>query len=149
ESASPQTSGGREQMSAEISASLRKLVRERAGDSCEYCRMPQSVSAFEHEPDHIVPIQHGGKTTADNLALACFRCNRRKGPNVGSYDPETGALVSFFNPRKQKWKDHFRLEGAMIQPLTPEARVTVKILRLNDEQQIEEREQWIALGLYP
>ena len=136
-------------MSADISTSLRKLVKERSGASCEYCLMPQSVSAFEHEPDHIIPIQHGGETTPENLALACFRCNRRKGPNVGSFDPETGALVSFFHPRKQKWKDHFRLDGATVQPLTPEARVTVKILRLNEEQQIEERKQWIELDLYP
>jgi hypothetical protein len=136
-------------MSADVPASLRKFVKERAKNRCEYCLMPQSASAFEHEPDHIIPSQHDGETKAENLALACLRCNRRKGPNVGSFDPETGALVSFYNPRNQKWKDHFRLEGAIIQPLTPEARVTVKILKLNDEQRVEERERLIALGLYP
>ena len=135
-------------MSGDISVALRRLVTERAGGRCEYCLMPQSVSAFEHEPDHIVPIQHGGRSQADNLALACLRCNRRKGPNVGSFDPKTGALVPFFNPRSQAWEDHFQLNGALIQPLTPEARVTVKILQLNDEQRIEERERLIALGLY-
>ena len=136
-------------MSADISSLLRKLVRERAKNKCEYCLVPQSASVFEHEPDHIVPIQHGGNTSAENLALACLRCNRRKGPNVGSFDPETGALVPFYNPRTQNWKHHFRLDSGIIQPLTPEARVTVKILRLNDEQQIEELEQLIALDLYP
>ena len=135
-------------MSGDISIALRRLVAERAGGKCEYCLMSQSASAYEHEPDHIVPIQHGGKTKADNLALACLRCNRRKGPNVGSFDPETGALVPFFNPRSQLWEEHFRLRGAIIQPLTPEARVTVKILQLNDEQRVEERERLIALGLY-
>jgi 5-methylcytosine-specific restriction endonuclease McrA len=88
-------------MSADIPASLRRLAIERANERCEYCLVPQSASAFEHEPDHIIPMQHGGKTEADNLALACLRCNRCKGPNIGSLDPETGALVSFFNPRKQ------------------------------------------------
>jgi hypothetical protein len=111
--------------------------------------MPQSASAFEHEPDHIVPIQHGGQAEADNLALACLRCNRRKGPNIGSLDPETGALVPFFNPRWQKWQEHFQIEGALIQPLTPEGRVTVKILRLNDPLRVEERERLIVLDLYP
>jgi hypothetical protein len=77
-----------------------------------------------------------------------LRCNRRKGPNVGSFDPETGLLVPFFNPRSQSWKKRFRLDGAIIQPLTPEARVTVKILQLNNEQRVEERERLIALGLY-
>jgi len=111
--------------------------------------MPQAASAFEHEPDHVIPVQHGGKTEANNLALACLRCNRRKGPNIGSLDPETGALVSFFNPRKQKWQEHFHLEGAMIQPLTPEGRVTTKILQLNDVQRVVERERLIVLELYP
>jgi hypothetical protein len=110
--------------------------------------MPQSASAFEHEPDHIIPTQHGGRTKADNLALSCLRCNRRKGPNVGSFDPETGSLVPFYNPRSQTWNDHFRLDGAIILPLTPEARVTVKIMQLNDEQRVEERKRLMALGLY-
>ena len=136
-------------MSAEIPASLRKLVRERAKEKCEYCLMPQSASPFEHEPDHIIPIQHGGKTETGNLALACLRCNRRKGPNVGSFDPESGALVPFFHPRAQKWRDHFRLKSAVIQRKTPEARVPVKILQLNDEARVEERERLIALGSYP
>jgi len=86
-------------MSEDIPVNLRRLVAERAEGRCEYCRMPQLVSAFGHEPDHIIPIQHGGRTEVENLALACFRCNRHKGPNVGSFDPETGALVRFFNPR--------------------------------------------------
>ncbi len=92
-----------------------------------------------HEPDHLVPLQHGGVTETGNLALACMRCNRHKGPNLGSLDPETGALVRFFNPRVQRWADHFRLDGPLIQPLTPEGRVTVKILRLNEEDRVAER----------
>jgi len=32
--------------------------------------------------------------------------------------------------------------------LTPEARVTVKIMQLNDEQRVEERKRLMALGLY-
>lgn len=115
-------------MCIDISTDLRRLVEPRAGVCCEYCHLPQSVTLHRHEPDHIVPRQHGGETKADNLALSCLRCNRYKGPNVGSFDPETGKLVPFFNPRTQAWKDHFVLEKAIIRPLTPEARVTVKIL---------------------
>jgi HNH endonuclease len=135
-------------MSGNIPAALRRLVVKRAKGKCEYCLMPQSASAFEHEPDHIIPTQHGGRTKAENLALAWLRCNRRKGPNVGSFDPETGALVPFYNPRVQVWDEHFRLDGALVQPLTPEGRVTVKILQLNDERRVEERKRLIALGLY-
>jgi len=118
-------------MRAEIPTALRQAVFERARGRCEYCLLPQIAVAHQHEPDHIVPAQHDGKTVTDNLALACVRCNRYKGPNVGSFDPETGALVPFYNPRTQVWRDHFQLDGAVIRPLTPQGRVTVKILRLN------------------
>jgi hypothetical protein len=93
--------------------------------------LPQRFALHAHEPDHIVPHQHGGESHLQNLAWACLRCNRYKEPNVGSFDPATGQLVPFFNPRTQEWVSHFAWEGATIQPLTPEGRVTVTILRLN------------------
>jgi len=135
-------------MPLDISERLRRLVIDRAGNCCEYCLLPQAAAFFRHEPDHIIPQQHGGVTVESNLALACMRCNRYKGPNVGSIDPLTNRLVPFFNPRIDDWKDHFKLEGAMILPLTPEARVTVKILRLNDEERVIERMRLLAAGLY-
>jgi hypothetical protein len=102
-----------------------------------------------HEPDHIVPVQHGGESTLENLALACMRCNRYKGPNIGSYDPVDGQLVALFNPRVQKWSEHFALEGGRIAPLTAVGRVTVKILNLNEERRVLERETLLESGLYP
>jgi 5-methylcytosine-specific restriction endonuclease McrA len=134
-------------MPLELSDDLRQLVINRAGNRCEYCLLPQTAAFHKHEPDHIVPRQHGGETDENNLALACMRCNRYKGPNVGSIDPLTDKLVSFFNPRIHEWKDHFELKGAMIHPLTPEARVTVKIMRLNDEQRVIERMRLLDSGL--
>ena len=135
-------------MSLELSERLRQLVIDRAGNRCEYCFLPQSAAFHKHEPDHIVPLQHGGETNESNLALACMRCNRYKGPNVGSIDPLTGKLVPFFNPRIHNWGEHFQLEGAIIRPLTPEARVTVRILRLNDEERVLERMRLLKIGLY-
>lgn len=132
-----------------ISSTLRQVVFERAEGRCEYCLLPQSVATYKHEPDHIIPRQHDGQTTADNLALACIRCNRYKGYNVGSFDPKSGDLVPFFNPRTQVWSEHFQLEGAVIQPLTPEGRVTAKMLHFNDADRVEERQRLIAVGLYP
>jgi 5-methylcytosine-specific restriction endonuclease McrA len=136
-------------MAGTISSSLRQAVFERAKGRCEYCLLPQAIAAHKHEPDHIIPKQHDGETTPDNLALACARCNRYKGYNVGSFDPETGDLVPFYNPRRQEWSAHFRLDGAMIQPLTAEGRVTVKMLHLNDTDRVEERERLIEVRLYP
>lgn len=110
--------------------------------------MPQDVALHKHEPDHIVPIQHGGGSEENNLALSCMRCNKYKGPNIGSIDPETKELVRFFNPRTDEWNSHFKLKNTLIVPLTPEARVTVKIMRLNDEDRMEERRRLIAVGMY-
>lgn len=84
-----------------------------------------------------------------NLTLACMRCNRYKGTNIGSFDPETAQLVPFFDPRKHNWLEHFELVSGFIHPLTAEARVTVKILRLNDEKRILERQQLAKVGFYP
>jgi hypothetical protein len=136
-------------MTVEVSAALRQLVFERAKGHCEYCLLPQAATPFHHEPDHIIPIQHDGQTDAENLALACTRCNRHKGPNIGSFDPETGDLVPFYNPRMQAWQDHFRLDGPVIRPLTPEGRVTVKILRINDDSRVEERQRLSEIDMYP
>ena len=126
-------------MATDLTSDLRRLVVERAGKRCEYCLLHEELALHRHEPDHIIPRQHGGETDPDNLALACMRCNRHKGPNVGSIDPQTGALVRFFNPRTDRWLDHFRREGPRIEPLTPEGRVTVRILHLNDDDRIDER----------
>lgn len=135
-------------MASEVPANLRRLVAERAAYRCEYCLLPQAVSLHQHEPDHIVPLQHGGETHERNLALACLRCNRYKGPNVGSFDPLTHLLVPLFNPRTQLWTSHFAWDGAMILPLTPEARVTVRLLRLNDADRVAERQRLMDAGLY-
>lgn len=136
-------------MPSGVPTEIRRLVNERAAFCCEYCLMPQTFSLKKHEPDHIIPIQHGGTTEEQNLALACMRCNRYKGPNLGSIDPQTGDFVPFYNPRKQKWSEHFAMENGYINPLTAEARVTVKILRINDASRIKERVILIDAGIYP
>lgn len=134
-------------MGLTIPANLRKLIAERAGYRCEYCLLPQAVTLYQHEPDHIVPRQHGGDTVEGNLALACLRCNRYKGTNVGSFDPLTGVLTSLFNPRIHNWNSRFEWDGALIRPITPEGRVTVKILRLNDVDRVSERQLLLNIGL--
>jgi len=37
-----------------------QLVRQRAGQRCEYCRLPQQHSALRFHIEHIVARQHGG-----------------------------------------------------------------------------------------
>src|ERR1044072_3449728 len=96
---------------ARISAALRREVRERAGERCEYCLLAESQAFFPHQPDHLIALKHGGVTALANLALACVDCNRFKGSDIASIDPVTGELVPLFNPRTQYWYDHFDLRG--------------------------------------
>jgi len=125
------------------------MVRERAGERCEYCLYPQEASFLAFEVEHIIAEKHGGATTENNLALACPYCNRFKGTDLGSLDPESGQLTPLFNPRTQQWAEHFRLDGAWIVPLTPEGRVTVAILQLNHPDRILERQRLIQVEEYP
>ena len=134
---------------ASVSASLRGQIIERAGGCCEYCLLPDGVSFYPHEIDHIIAEKHGGETNLDNLALACWRCNRHKGTDIASLDPETGKLTSLFNPRRQVWRKHFSLNDAFIEPLTPEARVTVSLLQINHPDRLAERTILVAKGNYP
>jgi len=132
-----------------VSAALRRFVTQRAEEQCEYCRFPQTASLFAFEMEHIIAEKHDGMTEAENLALSCPYCNRFKGTDLGSIDPKTKQLTPFFHPRLQQWSDHFQLDGGTIVPLTPEGRVTAKILQFNLPERILEREQLIASGEYP
>jgi hypothetical protein len=131
-----------------IPEALRQFVSERAARRCEYCLYPQVASFLAFEMEHIIAEKHGGATVIDNLALACPYCNRFKGTDLGSLDPDTGQLTPFFNPRTQRWADHFRFEGAEILPLTPEGRVTVLILQFNQPDRVQERQHLIETGRY-
>jgi hypothetical protein len=66
---------------------------------------------------------------------------------LGSLDPDNGLLTPFFNPRTQRWQDHFRLAGAEITPLTPSARVSAAILQFNHPDRVLERQRLLAAGM--
>lgn len=136
-------------MSERVSKTLRAQVRERAGGCCEYCGMPDDVTLVAHEPDHIIAVQHGGATSLDNLAYTCHQCNRHKGPNLASVDPDTGERVFLFHPRIDHWHDHFRLDGPRIAALTAAGRATVALLRFNDPRRVVAREALMQQGHYP
>ncbi|WP_437825670.1 HNH endonuclease [Sorangium sp. So ce1153] len=130
-----------------IPAALRRLVHERAGGACEYCLYPESMAFSVHEIDHIVAQKHGGETTEDNLALSCALCNKHKGSDLASIDPDTGGLAAIFHPRRQRWHDHFQLVGNSIVGLTPVARATVRLLQLNHPGRLAERALLVTAGL--
>jgi hypothetical protein len=131
-----------------VSSQLREFVVQRAGGRCEYCLYPQDAALFRFEMEHVIAEKHGGRTEADNLALACPYCNRAKGSDIGSIDPVTSELTPLFNPRTQLWNEHFVLEGSGIVPLTSVGRVTVAILQMNDPERTLERARLIRSGRY-
>ena len=128
---------------------LTALVWRRAGDACEYCKLPQRLSSAPFEIDHVIARQHGGRTLEANLALSCFYCNRYKGPNIAGRDPRTRKLTPLFNPRRHKWTRHFRYNGPVLVGLTPIGRTTIAVLQINDPDAVALREALIDSGLFP
>jgi hypothetical protein len=128
--------------------SLRDDVARRAGYVCEYCLIPDQFAAYAHQMDHIISVHMEGETTMDNLALACVDCNRYKGSSVAAIDNK-GSACRLFNPRTQNWEDHFRLRGAVIEPISPVGQATVRALKVNLDRRVQERTALQRAGIYP
>jgi hypothetical protein len=124
-----------------MNAAIRSRVARRAGNRCEYCHLRQEDSFYSLHVEHIVPKQHGGGDSLDNLALSCRRCNLYKGLNLTSIDPNTGSVVPLFDPRHDQWEQHFRTERTLIMGKTPVGRATVRLLRMNDGPRRELRSE--------
>ncbi|MBI5671545.1 MAG: HNH endonuclease [Chloroflexi bacterium] len=132
-----------------IDPDLRREVINRAGNCCEYCLLSQEDYPFTFHIEHIIAEKHRGKTAFDNLCVSCPDCNVYKGSDLSPVDKKSGEIVTLFNPRKHRWRDHFRLNGAEIELLTPEGRVTVFLLRFNNPERLTERKFLMQLGRYP
>lgn len=126
-----------------MDSSLRQWVRERAGDRCEYCGLRQEQSPFARlQIEHIRARQHGGDDDPENLALACIDCNLRKGPNLAGIDSESESMTPLFNPRTDRWDEHFLWNGIRIVGKTGKGRATITVLSLNHEDRLEVRLAW-------
>ena len=75
-----------------VDAATRNLVQKRAGNQCEYCRLPQAAVDVTFHIEHIIARQHAEYEGPENLALACHRCNLHKGTNLSSVDPQSEAV---------------------------------------------------------
>jgi hypothetical protein len=128
---------------------LRQYVWERAGDTCEYCRMPQHLDVLPFQIDHIIAVKHHGPTSAENLALCCYNDNIHKGPNLAGLDPETGQLTRLFHPRQDHWDEHFLWVGPELVGRTAVGRTTIDVLCINLPERLEHRRLLVAAGLFP
>ena len=98
------------------------------------------MPTVSHWVDHIVAEKHGGQTTEENLSLCCATCNQYKGSDLSSIDPESGLVTTLFDPRTDRWDEHFRIGDGTIEPLTPRGRVTVRLLHFNLPSRIKVRQ---------
>ena len=131
-----------------IPVAMRRAVVARARNCCEYCGIPDDATLVSHEVDHVIAERHQGRTVIDNLAYTCFRCNRLKGADLASLDPQTGTITRLFNPRTDLWDVHFQLRDAVIEPLTDVGRTTVAFLEVNDPQWLALRAELIGQDRY-
>ena len=134
-----------------ISEATQNQVRQRANYLCEYCHVSEKWQYVPFTVDHIIPLSKGGSNSIDNLALACFHCNRQKSDNVTAIDDQSGAEVPLFNPRSDSWQEHFiwSADGLRIIGLTPTGRATVAALAFNRERIINIRAADLEIGRHP
>jgi hypothetical protein len=134
-----------------ISASLKAQVRKRAGHLCEYCHTEETWQYVPFTIDHVEPLSLGGSNSFDNLALACFHCNRCKSNALRAFDPETGEAVNLFNPRQDSWAKHFiwSQDGLFIIALTATGRATLAKLDLNRERILRIRAEDKRVARHP
>jgi hypothetical protein len=125
---------------------LDKIWR-RAQSRCEYCRIPHPQYKLPFQIDHIIARKHNGPSTLDNLALACFHCNRFKGPNIAGFDGDPRQPIRLFHPRNDIWGEHFFYQDAWLIGRTPIGRVTIKVLAMNADNLLSLRSALLQEGI--
>ena len=122
---------------------------ERAQGCCEYCQ----ILGWPLTIDHIRPVRAAPASRAahpdqpvaldapENLAAACFPCNRAKWDAISGYDALTDQDAPLFHPRLDHWNVHFSWTSDYqeIVGLTPTGRATVARLRLNRDLYRQQR----------
>lgn len=136
---------------SKISEVIQTQVRQRANYLCEYCHASEQWQYVRFTVDHVIPLAQNGVDSLENLALACFHCNRRKSDNLTGIDPQSEIKVPLFNPRCDRWGDHFiwSVNGLLIVGLTATGRATLEVLALNRERVLHIRAADQEIGRHP
>ena len=134
-----------------ISAALRQRIGQQAFGRCGYCLTQEVVSGIPLTIEHILPKAKGGGDEEENLWLSCRLCNEAKGVLTEFADPKTGEMAALFNPRTQRWTDHFTWNraGTHIIGITAIGRATVAALTLNTKLRTFARALWVEAGWHP
>lgn len=134
-----------------ISETVRHRVQEQAQERCGYCLTQQQYVPWTLEIEHLTPTSKGGTDEESNLWLACRSCNLYKGAHIQGHDAMTDQFVALFNPRIQKWSDHFEWsqDGTLILGRTDCGRATITRLNLNHVIVVTVRHNWVLAGWHP
>ena len=138
-------------MSNRLTNAQREEVFKRAKGLCEYCQSQENYSNSTFEVEHIIPLSKDGETVLENLALSCSGCNKFKSARTFAFDSKSQTEVSFYNPRKDIWREHFAWneDFTEIIGLTAKARVTIKALKLNRKNVVNLRKVLVIVGEHP
>ena len=101
--------------------------------------------------DHVIPKSQQGETQLDNLAWSCQGCNEHKHTKTHGRDLLTEVWVLLYNPRQQRWSDHFvwNENFSLMIGITPAGRATVNELKLNREGVVNLRRVLYEIGEHP
>ncbi|QTA87036.1 HNH endonuclease [Desulfonema magnum] len=134
-----------------LSPLLREQIARQGKYRCACCLGTEELAGMPMTVDHIVPSAAGGPDTEDNLCLACRRCNEFRGTQTHACDPESDETVRLFNPRQQKWNEHFQWseDGTEIVGKTACGRATITALRMNNPEIMVARRLWVSVGWWP
>lgn len=127
---------------------IKQMVYERASGCCEYCQTCEANIGQAMHTEHINP-EHGDGL--ENLCLSCPNCNLSKAATTTALDPETKQEVPLFDPREQKWADHFCWieNDTQIQGITSVGRATVTRFKMNRPRIVLARQRWVQAGFHP
>ena len=130
---------------------VRRRVAAAADYRCGYCLTSQAIIGPLLEIEHLIPAALGGASDESNLWLACPHCNGAKATRVDAPDPDSGRIVPLFNPRTDRWSEHFAWadDGALLEGLTPIGRATVAALKMNHPDIVAARRLWMEVGWHP
>ncbi len=86
-----------------------------------------------------------------NLALACGGCNAYKADHCEGVDPLSGTKARLFNPRQDRWDDHFAWASGCVVIIGKSkiGRASIEVLKLNRTNLLNLRKLLFKAGEHP
>lgn len=124
---------------------ITKKIRQRAKFLCEYCHSNERWQLIPFTIDHIISISNGGTDELENLAFACFHCNRHKS------NKQLISNIPIFNLREMNWREHFFWSKDYLKILakTKTGKVISELLQMNRPRIIQIRKDDILINRHP